>query len=198
MVFRKPESARKSIAALACLAVPCEVEGSKEGKGSKPDRRRSTERVRSDGMKTGWDDARIGGKEQGEGGVMGFGEEWDELLANVPRDARGVPKVKMYHMKPYAIVDSLDELQGPIEGSVTLPHSVFWAPGSKTLSIDCEATRMQAYQAVLSEGTVEQVREYVNRDLLIEMWPRLNVPIRVAKGWEQRFPELQGNMRASW
>lgn len=64
---------------------------------------------------------------------MGFGREYDELLANVPRDDQGMPKVRMYHIKPYAFVESLDELRGPSSGEVTLPHSVFWAPGSKTL-----------------------------------------------------------------
>lgn len=109
-----------------------------------------------------------------------------------------MPRVHMYDIKPYAFINTLDELHGPSSGSVTLPHSIFWAPGSKTLCLDADGTLRQAYQAVLSEGTAEQICEFVNRDLLIEIWPRLSLPASVAKGWELRFPELRGNMRASW
>lgn len=104
----------------------------------------------------------------------------------------------MQDLKPYAFVDALDELRGPSSGMLEMPHSVFWAPGKKQLSLDADDTLEQAYQAVLSEGTQDQIEALINRDNLIRIWPDLDLPIRVAKGWEQRHRELRGNMRASW
>lgn len=55
---------------------------------------------------------------------------------------------------------------------------------------DTEGGRVMAYQAALNEGrTVDQV-ELLNRDLLIEIWPELMLPVRVRTLWEGRFPEL--------
>lgn len=99
--------------------------------------------------------------------------------------------------KPYAIVDSLDELVGPSSGTVTLPQRILWAPGSKTRRIDVLGERKVVYRSVLSEGDVADLRAFLNKALLIELWPDLSLPRRVATAWEQRFPSLRGNTRAA-
>lgn len=101
-------------------------------------------------------------------------------------------------LKPYAFPSSLDELHGPAEGSVDLPLHILWAPGSKVISLDSVAGKRRAYQAVLSEGSDHDICRFINKNELIHIWPDLNLPINVAKGWEQRFPELRGNLRAAW
>lgn len=35
-------------------------------------------------------------------------------------------------IKPYAMVDNLNQLRGPTGGAVELPHSVLWALGGRT------------------------------------------------------------------
>lgn len=105
---------------------------------------------------------------------------------------------RLADLKHYSFPNSLDTLKGPSVGSVELPHDVFWAPGGGSLSLDSDDTLVQAYQALLSEGDESQISSLVNKEIIIRIWPNLNLPIRVAKEWEKRFPELKGNMRASW
>ena len=47
------------------------------------------------------------------------------------------------------------------------------------------------YKAVLNEaGTVQDLRSWINRRVLIELWPALWLPQRLRVLWESRFPEL--------
>lgn len=101
-------------------------------------------------------------------------------------------------LKPYAFPDALDDLHGPDTGTIELPITILWSPGSKRISLDKPSGRRRAYRAILSEGCIEDICRFVNRDILINLWPDLALPVQVAKGWEARFPELRGNMRATW
>ena len=48
-----------------------------------------------------------------------------------------------------------------------------------------------AYQALLAEGFVDEQRELLNRERLIEIWPVLHMDRRVRELWEGRFSELR-------
>ncbi len=100
-------------------------------------------------------------------------------------------RVYFRDVKPYAIVDDLDQLHGPVGGVVELSHSVFWAPGGPLVDLDEPGGRGLAYRAVLSEGTVEDLEQVLNREQLVAVWPELMLPRRVRQLWESRFPELQ-------
>lgn len=94
-------------------------------------------------------------------------------------------------VKPYAIVDDLDQLRGPADGIVELPHSVLWAPGGPYVDLDEPGGTALAYQAVLAEGTVEDLVQVLHRGRLIAVWPELMLDRRVREMWESRFSELQ-------
>ena len=96
-------------------------------------------------------------------------------------------------VKPYAIVDRLDQLRGPAQGAVELSHSVLWAPGGGVVDLDRPGTLRMAYRAVLNEGTIEDLEQVLNRDVLIAVWPELLLPLRVLAMWESRFPELRSS-----
>lgn len=98
--------------------------------------------------------------------------------------------------KPYAVPASLDDLQGPNSGTLELPKSVFWAPGGNRVSLSSEGSVKLVYQAVIAEGTVEEQKRFLNKDLLVAVWPHLSVPATAARLWQNRFPELRGNLRA--
>lgn len=104
-------------------------------------------------------------------------------------DAEG--RVFFRDVKPYAIVDDLDQLRGPAGGVVELSHSVLWAPGGPYVDLDEPGGRGLAYRAALAEGTVEDLVQILDRDQLIAAWPELLLPLRVRAMWEARFPELQ-------
>lgn len=93
-------------------------------------------------------------------------------------------------VKPYAIVDDLDQLCGPAGGVVELPHSVLWAPGGPYVDLDEPGGTALAYQAVLAEGAVEDLVQVLHRVRLIAIWPELMLDRRVREMWESRFPEL--------
>jgi len=95
-------------------------------------------------------------------------------------------------LKPYEVVDSLDQLAGPASGVVELPHSVFWAPGGSRIDLDEPGSTAMAYQAVLSEGTATDQCELLNRHVLLSVWKDLMLPQRVRELWEARFPGLGG------
>ena len=92
-----------------------------------------------------------------------------------PTDGR----VYLRDVKPYAVVDSLDELNGPMGGVVELSHSVLWAPGAGRVDLDEPGGVGLAYGAVLAEGAVEDLVQVLNPGRLIEVWPDLMLPRRV-------------------
>jgi hypothetical protein len=99
-------------------------------------------------------------------------------------------------VKPYAIVESLDQLRGPAGGTVELSHSVLWAPGGGLVDLNRPGALRMAYRAVLNEGTVEDLVRVLNRDVLVAVWPELLLPLRVLAMWESRFPELRSSAAA--
>lgn len=100
-------------------------------------------------------------------------------------------RVYLRDVKPYAVVDDLGQLHGPDGGVVELSHSVLWAPGGGRVDLDEPGGTALAYQAVLAEGTVEDLEHVLNRNRLTAVWPELLLPFRVLEMWESRFPELR-------
>ncbi|MEU8226848.1 hypothetical protein [Kribbella sp. NPDC048915] len=98
-------------------------------------------------------------------------------------------------MIPYVVPASLDLLQGPTAGVVELPTRLDWSPNSRydLASLD-EAIGL--YNKVISEASTEaDLTQYLNRDVLVALWPRLRLPRRCAELWNQRFPELAAGRR---
>ncbi len=100
-------------------------------------------------------------------------------------------RVRFRDIKPYDAPVSLDELQGPHDGPIDLPHAVRWQADRLGVDVSNPGWRRMAYQALLAEGTAEEQRRLLNRDRLIETWPVLNMDPRVRLLWEGRFPELR-------
>ncbi|MBE6477727.1 MAG: transcriptional regulator [Propionibacteriaceae bacterium] len=99
-------------------------------------------------------------------------------------------RVRLRDTKPYEAPDSLDELRGPHDGTIDLPHAVRWQPDRFAVNVNEPGWRRMAYQALLAEGTAEEQRRLVNRTRLIETWPILTMDPRLRELWEDRFPEL--------
>lgn len=101
------------------------------------------------------------------------------------------PRVRFRDVKPYSAPMSLDELHGPYDGMIDLPHAVRWQADRLGVNVSVVGWRRMAYQALLAEGTVEEQRRLMNRDRLVETWPILNMDRRVRALWEGRFPQLR-------
>lgn len=109
-----------------------------------------------------------------------------------PSSSHGNERVFFRDIKPYAIVDRLDQLHGPAGGMVELSHSVLWAPGGGRVDLDEPGGTALAYQAVLAEGTIEDLKQVLNHKRLAKVWQSLTLDRRVRTMWESEFPELAG------
>ena len=98
--------------------------------------------------------------------------------------------LSVYDLMPVVLPYSLDDLQGPTEGIVTLPSHLDWSP---VRAYDCsDPVRIRTlYRTVLCEAaTISDVTTWVNHNLLVSVWPDLVLPDRVREAWELAFPEL--------
>lgn len=99
-------------------------------------------------------------------------------------------RVRFRDLKPYEVVDSLDDLKGPFHEPIRLPIWVRWIDDGDIDVTELGGARL-AYQALLAEGTTEIQAQLINKDRLLQVWPHLILDSRVRDLWEGRFPELR-------
>ncbi|MFF0018775.1 hypothetical protein [Streptomyces sp. NPDC005374] len=94
--------------------------------------------------------------------------------------------------------ESLDELHGPTHAVVELPLHLAWS-GMTSYNLDNPRQRMGLYRTVLHEGLHDDLPRYLNRDLLLQLWPVLRTLVgrTVRTVWEDAFPELAPRTRAA-
>nr|WBO80989.1 hypothetical protein SBE_004806 [Streptomyces sp. SBE_14.2] len=94
--------------------------------------------------------------------------------------------------------ESLEELRGPASGVVELPLHVAWS-GMTSYDLSKPRQRMGLYRAVLHEGLRDDLPQYLNKDLLLQMWPVLRTLVgrTVRSVWEDAFPDLATRTRAA-
>jgi hypothetical protein len=91
---------------------------------------------------------------------------------------------------PYVVPESLDQLTGPRTGIVELPVPIDWSP-RPTYDLADPDDRVSMYTRVISDAsTLADLSRFLNKDLLIEVWPQLRLPRYCVRRWHSRFPEL--------
>ena len=93
--------------------------------------------------------------------------------------------------RPVLVTGTLGELCGPTSGLVELPLRLWWGPQR---AFDLSEPTMLAwmYENVLREAIrVDELRTYIDGQILIEVWPDLNLPRAVRAAWEARHPHLR-------
>jgi hypothetical protein len=87
-----------------------------------------------------------------------------------------------------------DDMSGPkAAGRVTLPLHVYWSgpdPGAQVWDLDDRRQRAHLYEIVVREGTVADVRHFIDPDLLAELWDDLFLPETVRRAWAGRLPTV--------
>ncbi len=93
---------------------------------------------------------------------------------------------------------TLTELAGPSHGIVSLPLRLVWS-GLTQFDLDQPRLRMSYYRIVLAEGMHDDLVDYLNRDLLLALWPTLRTLIShdIRDVWEKVFDELALIARAA-
>lgn len=93
--------------------------------------------------------------------------------------------------KPYVVAERLDDLCGPVAGTVTLPPHLDWS-GNATYDLSKPARLASLYRTVLNEaGCVKDLQTWLNARLLVRLWPTLWLPPALRRAWESRFSELR-------
>ncbi|MHA4819863.1 hypothetical protein ACXZ65_36535 [Streptomyces aculeolatus] len=92
--------------------------------------------------------------------------------------------------RPVVLPESLDELTGPAGGTVVLPRHLDWGPHYEyDLADDADLVLM--YERVIREAlTADDLRTYLNTDVLRTCWANLFLPAPLRTAWQARFPEL--------
>jgi len=83
----------------------------------------------------------------------------------------------------------LDALHGPTSGTVRVSAHICTAP-EPVYDVDCPKQRWALYSAVVRDGLAEEQAALLDRAMLLELWPDLNLPRRCRETWTGRFPAL--------
>lgn len=95
------------------------------------------------------------------------------------------------NVKPGFVLDDLNSLHGPTQGTVTLPIRLDWS--ASPLYDLGKANRVRTlYTTVLREACSEEdLTTFLSQDLLIAVWASLRIPELLRHAWEIRHPELR-------
>ncbi|MDQ6613989.1 MAG: hypothetical protein M3083_04395 [Actinomycetota bacterium] len=115
----------------------------------------------------------------------------DEAALAAARDrlpAASAPITRSSQLGPAARPVSVpDDMSGPkATGRVTLPLHVYWSgpdPSSQVWDLDDRRQRAHLYEIVLREGTVDDVRHFIDLDLLADLWDELFLPEAARRVW---------------
>lgn len=93
--------------------------------------------------------------------------------------------------RPYLLPETLGELAGPVTGVIQLPLRLDWSERAE-FHLEDPAERNVMYERVIREATrVDDLRSYLNEQVLRQVWDRLFLPARIRRSWEDRFPDLR-------
>jgi hypothetical protein len=121
--------------------------------------------------------------------------------APAPMDLSGtdVEDLALYREKfRRRLPESLNELHGSAQGVVELPLHLAWS-GMTSYDMSKPRQRMGLYRTVLHEGLRDDLPRYLNRGLLLQLWPVLRTLVgrTVRTVWEDAFPQLASRTQAA-
>lgn len=95
-------------------------------------------------------------------------------------------------VRPFALPERLDDLDGPKpDGVVRLPPHLGWSQ-DRTFDLARRPDRRRLYEQVLREGTLDDLRHYLDVDQLVELWDELFLPAAIRRAWARLLDEQRG------
>ena len=86
--------------------------------------------------------------------------------------------------RPVAVPTDLDDASvAKAAGRMELPLHIRWSGPPISYDLDDRGDRARVYEQVLREGTKDDVRFYVDANLLLELWDELVLPPAVRRAW---------------
>jgi hypothetical protein len=77
-------------------------------------------------------------------------------------------------------------------GTVKLPLHVRWSGSSKLYDLTRRPDRLRVYEQILSEGTDDDIRRYIDVNELLGLWDELVLPRRVRRAWAEWYLQHRG------
>lgn len=85
---------------------------------------------------------------------------------------------------PPEIPDDVDDpTVEKASGVVVLPRRVDWSSPDPTYDLSDGWQRIRVYEQVLREGTADDVRHFIDVDVLLDLWDELILPPAVSRAW---------------
>jgi hypothetical protein len=90
--------------------------------------------------------------------------------------------------RPVAVPDDVEESKlTKASGQVELPSHIRWSGPPLTYDLTDRADRARVYEQVLRKGTAEDVRYFIDVDVLLDLWDDLVLPPTVRQAWAAWF-----------
>ncbi|KAB8193804.1 hypothetical protein FH608_021665 [Nonomuraea phyllanthi] len=91
----------------------------------------------------------------------------------------------------YLVPTDLRELTGPTTGVLELPTRLDWSE-QRLYDLSHKSHVGLMYERVIREATqLDELRAYLNHEMLVRIWPYLYLPIEARYTWETHFPKLR-------
>lgn len=85
---------------------------------------------------------------------------------------------------PPEIPDDVDDpTVEKASGIVVLPRWVDWSSDDPTYDLSDRWQRIRVYEQVLREGTADDVRHFIDVDVLLDLWDDMILPPAVSRAW---------------
>jgi len=95
--------------------------------------------------------------------------------------------------RPISVPDDVDDPRHEkARGVVTLPSHVYWSAPFRSYDLAKPRDRDRVYEVVLREGIDDDVRYFIDPDVLAAEWDNLVLPPRVRRAWIPWFREHRG------
>ena len=101
-------------------------------------------------------------------------------------------EVRMRHGRPAFVAERLWRL--PIRdafATVVLPLSLNWSKPGASFELSDRRQRARCYEIVLREGAGEDIRQYLDGTLLIDIWSELILPRELRVAWQSTLDKYQ-------
>lgn len=95
--------------------------------------------------------------------------------------------------RPVAVPADIDDpRRTTARGVVRLPQHLYWSGPDRAWDLDDPRQRAQVYELVLTEGTDDDVRRFIDVDELITLWAGLYLPPHVRRAWRDFLKSTRG------
>ncbi len=111
-------------------------------------------------------------------------QTWERLEDETVAEARVLEPLSTARSRSSTPPSDWNHETGPVDEVVELPFHLYWTDDNNRFDLSKRARLRSMYQIVLTEGTADDVRTYINRALLIDVWDELWLSPAVHEAWD--------------